>query len=103
MKYTRPNVCLSLDLLRYVRDARPTEADLLAWLGQSEIGRYYVLRKAGLLLMQGEVVVLSPRHLTPDGQHFWQENRRYNIDENTVDTFTSAGIAACDCGHRVNH
>ena len=76
---------ISVALLRFVRDARPTEAELLAWLGSAPQGRYHTLRKAGLLLVQDGVVVASPHHLTADGKHLHFENLRYNIDEDTID------------------
>ena len=87
MKYTKVASCISLELLRFVRDSCPTEAELLAWLGPEQQGRYYVLRKAGVVLVQDGTVVLSPQLLSPDGEHLTWENLRYNIDEETIDTF----------------
>jgi hypothetical protein len=85
MKTSSVAGAISVALLRFVRDARPTEAELLAWLGSGQHGRYHTLRKAGLLLVQGGVVVASPQHLTADGKHLHFENLRYNIDEDTID------------------
>lgn len=71
---------LDLALLRFVRDARPTEAELLAWLGRAP-SRYHDLRKAGLLRVIEDRVVLSPDHLSADGARFRFENRLFLLDE----------------------
>ena len=84
MKHTNPQACLSIALLRYVRDALPTEAELLAWLGPVDSGKYHVLRKAGLLRERDGRVVLSPEHCTADARGYRHENRLYLIDEDTV-------------------
>jgi hypothetical protein len=78
---------ISFALLRFIRDGRPTEAELLAWLGSAQHGRYHTLRKAGLLLVQDGVIVASPQHLSEDGKHLTFENQRYNIDEGTINVF----------------
>jgi hypothetical protein len=63
-----------------VRDAHPTEEALLAWLGV-DAGRYHVLRKSGLVQLEGGHVELSRRHLSPDGRSFRLDNRLFLIDE----------------------
>ena len=78
---------ISISLLRFVRNGRPTERELLEWLDVSQQGRYYILRKAGLLLLQEDKVMLSPQHLSPDGKRFVWKHLRYNIDEETIDIF----------------
>jgi hypothetical protein len=85
MKWNSPLHCLSLSLLQRIRDLRPTEADLLTWLGPEEHGRYHTLRKAGLRLVLGGRVVWSPEHLSEDGTHLIYGNRRYWIDEDRID------------------
>ena len=87
MKYTSVTNCISICLLRFVRDEHPTEADLLGWLGAEQRSRYYVLLKAGLLLLENDMVVLSPQHVSLDGKRFRWKHLLYNIDEETVDTF----------------
>jgi hypothetical protein len=74
----------SFDLLRFVRDNRPTKATLLDWLGPTEQGRYYVLLKAGLLLVEEGIVLWSPKYLAADGSMLAVEHMDYYIDEDTV-------------------
>ena len=94
--------CLSIDLLRYIRDEKPTETQLMAWLGPSDMWLFPVLRKAGLLLVRGDTVALSPEYLSADGKRFSYELARprfvrrhrvrarcFNIDENNVIHFAS--------------
>ena len=92
MKSNHVGASLGLDLLRYVRDAKPTEEELARWLGPSDIGRYHTLRKAGLLLLRENTVVLYPEHLTPDGKHFDYGNRRFNLDEDSVWYFVRRSV-----------
>ncbi len=80
----RPTAALTCSLLRHVRDARPAEAELLAWLGPYEAGRYHVLRKAGLLVEREGRVVLAPAHLSADGLAFHFENLVFVIDRGEV-------------------
>ena len=87
MKSSSVESAISIALLRFVRDGRPTEAELLAWLGSTQQGRYHTLRKAGLLLLRDGVVAASPEHLSEDGKHLTFENQRYNIDEGTINVF----------------
>lgn len=84
---TRPNIFLSNDLLKHIRDTQPTESELRQWLGVSEFGRYHVLRKAGLLQLREGRIVLSPEHRSADGEHFSYGNRRFNLDDDSVDVF----------------
>jgi hypothetical protein len=80
MIHTRPMACLSLGLLRYVRDTRPTETRLLEWLG-SDASKYHVLRKANLLVAKDGHIELSSAHASADGTHFRFENRLFLLDE----------------------
>jgi hypothetical protein len=84
---TRERLRLSIALLRYVREALPTEAELLAWLGPVDSAKYHVLRKAGLLRERDGRVVLSPEHCAADARSYRHENHLYLIDEDTVRTF----------------
>ena len=84
MKHTAPAACLSLSLLRYVRDEHPTTEQLLAWLGPGDAGKYHVLRKAELLIEQDGRITLSPSHCTPDRRGFRFENRLFLLDEDRV-------------------
>jgi hypothetical protein len=81
----RPDACLTLDLLRFVRDAKPTEAELLEWLGSSRAGCYWVLRQAGLLQIRAGAISLSSECLSDDGQRFRYGNRLFHLDENRID------------------
>jgi hypothetical protein len=71
---------LSLGLLRHVRDTRPTETQLLAWLG-NDASKYHVLRKANLLETRDGHVELSSAHASADGTKFKFENKLFLLDE----------------------
>ncbi len=91
MKDTRPR--LSCELLQYVRDHRPTEAEFIAWLGGPPVaGRYHVLRKAGLLVLDGDQVTLSPHHLSADGRAFRYENLMFFIDDDLIHVYRYAPV-----------
>jgi hypothetical protein len=89
MKWTKPLSCLGRDLLLLIRDAKPSEAELLDWLGPSDHGRYHTLRKAGLLLVQDGTVLLCPEYCSADEKQFYYENCRFWIDEDRIDHFRS--------------
>jgi hypothetical protein len=85
MKHTDPAACLSCDLLKFIRNSKPTESELISWLGEdANVGRYHVLRKARLLLLDGDSVMLSPDHLSTDGAAFAFGNRIYKIDDDEI-------------------
>jgi hypothetical protein len=81
------NYRISLDLLRFIKVAKPTEEEMLKWLGVAQQGRYHILRKAGVLVVTGGIVQLSPKHCSEDGKRFWWGNKLYHLDEDKVDTF----------------
>ena len=81
MDHTRPSACLSLALLRHVRDAKPNESQLACWLAPGNAGAMHVLRKAGLLILVDGTVTLSPAHLSADGTSFRYEDRLFLLDE----------------------
>jgi hypothetical protein len=87
MKETSVNCHISLDLLRFIRDSKPTEEELLRWLGASQQGRYYILRKAGVLVIGDGVIQLSPKRLSQDGKQFGWGNMLYHLDDDRVDVF----------------
>jgi hypothetical protein len=93
MKHTDPVTVLNCDLLRFVRDRGPSEAEFLDWLGgPAEAVIYYALHKAGLVILRDGRLELSPRHLSPDGRTFVFGNRRFHLDLDRVDVFaTTAG------------
>jgi hypothetical protein len=84
VKHRHPAGCLSLSLLRYVRDHAPTEHELVAHLGPAEAGRYHVLRKAGLLREERGLIVLSPHHLSSDRRAFRFAHQIFLLDEDRV-------------------
>jgi hypothetical protein len=82
---TSAAACLSIDLLRYVRDERPTEEEFLAWLGgPKRAGVYHTLRKAGLLMLEQGRLSLSPEHLAPDSKSFTFHDRVFWLDKDEV-------------------
>jgi hypothetical protein len=83
---------LSIPMLRYIRDNQPTEDELLAYLGLSDVACYHVLRKEHLLLLDNGRVILSPQHYTADGQFFLYFNQRIYLNKDQIDYFRE------DCG-----
>ncbi|MFI5298692.1 MAG: hypothetical protein ACHREM_11390 [Polyangiales bacterium] len=83
MKHTRQLACLSCALLRRVRDARPSKAALLEWLGEDS-STYYVLRKAGPLSITDEVIELTTQYLSADGATFTFANTVYLLEADSV-------------------
>ncbi len=91
MQHTSPAACLSCELLRFVRDEEPTVAELIEQLGgEREIGRYHVLRKAGLITVIDDRVRLAESHLNHDRTIFTYEISLYHIDENVTSTIRRA-------------
>jgi|GEM_PF-6760660 len=85
MKHTDPAACLSCDLLKFIRDSNPTEAELLAWLSDDgAAGRFHVLRKAGLLRINNGRVELSSEHLSKNGTCFAFGSKIYIIDDDQI-------------------
>jgi hypothetical protein len=97
MKHTDPAAVLSCELLRFVRDRTPTEAEFLAWLGgPASAGIDHVLRKAGLVTLRDGRVELSPRYLSPDGKTFSFENRLFHIDLDRVSIFSRGPLPSAE-------
>jgi hypothetical protein len=88
MVHKRPTACIQVDLLRYVRDARPSETQLLEWLGANR-SAYYVLRKHKVLEPSGDQLQWSPLYLSTDGARFRIGNRLLLLDEMRELVFTS--------------
>jgi hypothetical protein len=84
---THPESFLSFDLVKHIRDTRPTESELQEWLGASEFGRYHVLRKAGFLLLQEGRVIWSSQYLSADGRYFCFGHQMYDLDEGVIDVY----------------
>jgi hypothetical protein len=84
---TKARSAISRELLCYIRDRKPTELELLAWLGTEQAGRYHVLRKAGLVVLDKKHIVLSPTHYQPEREYFLYEHMGYYLDEDRIDVF----------------
>jgi hypothetical protein len=85
MKDTNPKNCLSHQRLRFIRDANPTEIELLTMIaGPSEQGKIHVLRKAGLIELHEGCVRLSSAHLSRDGKFFYVDDHIYSIEEDLI-------------------
>jgi hypothetical protein len=79
---------VSLELLRLVRDSCLTEVELIEALGVQRSVRYHVLRKAGLLVLDGGGrVTIAADRLASDGTAVVWGNQRYWLDHNQIDTF----------------
>jgi len=77
--------CISFELLRFIRDSEPTVSELLFWLGDAHQSRFHLLRKSGVLVIDGDVVRLSPQHLSQDGKRFHWGHYLYHLDEERLD------------------
>lgn len=92
MKHTDAKAVLSCNLLRYLRDEKPTEAEFLAWLGGPDAASiYHVMRKAGFVNIESGRLTLHPDRLSADGRYFNFENQRFHIDGDRVDTVVRRG------------
>src|SRR5215208_2722348 len=81
MKHTRPEAFLTRDLLCVVRDERPTAAAFVARFGEQ---CYHLLRKHGAIVLDGEQIRLSNRHLSPDGSRFVWGSRLIHLNDDVV-------------------
>jgi hypothetical protein len=87
IKEKPPLAYLSLELLRFIRDERPSEMTLLHWLGAADAGLYYVLRDARLVELSQGRVRLSPACARAGGAKFHYQNVMYLLDEDRVMVF----------------
>ena len=81
-------------LLRRVRDEAPSEEELLHWLGEAEAGRFHVLRKAGLLLVEEGRVIIGPEHRLDDDRVVWHgrsDSILWNVSTGEVQFGRSSG------------
>src|SRR5690349_20476120 len=81
MKHTRAGPLLSRELLCFVRDGAPTADDFAARFAAQAL---HVLRKAGAVVVEGEQVRLSRRHLSPDGGRFVWGKRLFLLGRDEV-------------------
>jgi hypothetical protein len=84
MKHTTAGPLLSRELLCFVRDHAPTVDEFTARFGGSGGQAFHVLRKAGAVVVEGDRVRLSPRHLSPDGMRFVWGCRVFLLDRDQV-------------------
>ena len=82
MKHTTPDAFLTRELLTAVRDERPAPEEFIARFGEQ---CFHILRKAGAIILEGERLRLSLRHLAPDGQRFVWGARLIHLDEDVID------------------
>jgi hypothetical protein len=82
MKHTQP--VLSAELLRFVRDNRPTVEDFIARFGGPGGSIYHLLRKSRLLVEEGKHLHLDPERLSRDGKRFTYGIQVYHIDTGEV-------------------
>src|SRR5262245_38160170 len=84
-KFQTPESCLSSRLLRYVRDAAPTEKEFLTWIGGAmHASTYHTLRKARLLVLKEDRLQLAPEHVSADGKRFSFGCSVYHLDSDEV-------------------
>ena len=78
-KVPKPEHCLSFELLRHIRDERPTKAAFLTWHGPSS-GCYYALKRADLIREVDGRLQLNPENLSDDGRVFHYKNQSLWLD-----------------------
>jgi hypothetical protein len=85
MKHTSPDVFLSRELLSFVRDHNPTVEEFITRFAGTGSQGLHILRKHEIIIVEGDRVRLSRRHLSPDGQRFVWGIRIIHLDEDLVD------------------
>jgi hypothetical protein len=81
MKHTRPNVFLTRDLLCSVRDERPTPEEFVTRFGEQ---CFHLLHKHAVIVLENERVLLSRRHLSPDGLRFAWGRQLIHLDSDVI-------------------
>jgi hypothetical protein len=84
MNHTTADALLSRELLCFVRDAHPTTEAFAARYGGPGGQAVDILRKHGVVVIEGGRVRLSRRHLSPDGQAFVWGCRVFRLDRDEV-------------------
>ena len=82
MKHSAPGPFLTRLLLSFVRDHRPTVSECLVAFGEQG---FHLLRKHGLLVIEGGRCRLSRRHLSPDGTRFVLGQRLIHLDDDVIE------------------
>jgi hypothetical protein len=85
MNHTMPDALLSRQLLCFIRDEQPTIEEFTARFGGPGGQSFHVLRKHGIIAVEGDRVLLSRRHLSPDGQRFVWGTKVIHLDDDVVD------------------
>jgi len=85
MKHSSPDAFLSRELLAFVRDCRPTVTEFTERFGGPGGQGFHVLRKHGVIVVDGDRVRLSPRHLSADGQRFVWGSKVIHLDKDEID------------------
>jgi len=83
MKHTTPDVFLTREILCCIRDERPTPE---AFVGRFGEPCFHVLRKSGVIVVEGERLQLSLRHLSSDERHFLWGIKLIHLDDDRIDT-----------------
>jgi hypothetical protein len=84
MKHTVPDVLLSRRLLCFVRDGQPTVEEFITRFGGPGGQVFHILRKCGILIVDGDHVHLNHRHLSADQQRFVWGIKVIHLDEDVV-------------------
>ena len=82
MKHTKPDAFLTPEILCYVRDERPAPGAFVGRFGEQ---CFHLLRKSGVIVMEGERLRLSLRHLSADGRRFVWGIKLIHLDEDRID------------------
>src|SRR5262245_48442441 len=84
MKHTTPDAFLSRELLCFVRDRAPTIEEFVARYGGTGGQHFHVLRKHGVIEVEGNRVRLNREHLSADGKRFFWGSFVFHLDRDEV-------------------
>jgi hypothetical protein len=85
MKHTVPDGFLSRQLLCFVRDSQPTIEEFISRFGGSHGEVFHILRKHGIIIVDGGRIRLNRRYLSGDGQRFFWKIKIIHLDDDIVD------------------
>jgi hypothetical protein len=83
MKRTTADACLSLEMLRFVRDRQPSIAEFVTYLGRAGENVLHLLRKAGIIVV-GEKLSLNRDNLSEDGKRFSYGPSIYHLETGEI-------------------
>lgn len=77
--------CINFELLKFVRDTKPSKEQLLKWLGERNVGVFYILLKAEVIIINKDIISFSENYLSDNERIFRFSNCVFHIDKEIVD------------------